>query len=212
MDELAMFKPRMRGRIHQAAFWLSIPAGISLLLLAQTAVARVAGVVYAVSLSGLYAASAAFHRISWSPRAWEWMRRLDHSMIYVLIAGTYTPFALLALPSPWSTVILWLVWTGAAAGIAIRIFLPRLTVVQHTLYLTLGWVAVITLPVAPPTIGYLGMGLLVAGGLFYTLGAIMFHLRRPDPVPAVFGYHEVWHTMVIAGSLCHYILILTLVA
>jgi hemolysin III len=211
MNEILPAKPRLRGRLHQVAFWLSIPAGLTLVTMAQGAVARIGGAIYALSLSGLYASSAAFHRIPWSPKAWNWMRRLDHSMIFVLIAGTYTPFALLALRPPWSTAILWIAWAGAAVGIALRLLFPRLSAIQNTLYLGLGWVAVVTLPVMIETLGLAGVALLFAGGLFYTVGAILFLMRKPDPKPTVFGYHEVWHSMVIGGSLCHYALVVMLV-
>jgi hemolysin III len=208
----ALSKPRFRGRVHQVMFWLSIPAGISLVAAAQGAVARFGGAIYALSLSGLYAASAAYHRIPWGPKAWERMRRLDHSMIFVLIAGTYTPFALLVLSPPWSTVVLAVVWAGAVVGIGFRLLLPGIRVVPQTLYLTLGWVAVFTLPLITGTLGGVRLTLLFSGGLFYTVGAILFLLGKPTLRPAVFGYHEVWHVMVACGSLCHYALILWLVA
>lgn len=204
-------KPRLRGRLHQVAFFVSVPAGLALVLVAASGVARIAAAVYAVSLSGLYAASAAFHRINWQPTTWKWMRRLDHAMIFVLIAGTYTPYALLVLPSPWSTVILAVVWGGGMVGIAIRMLTRGLEGLEFTLYLGLGWVALFTLPV---TIGRLGWGelvLLFAGGLLYTVGAVFFALRKPNLNPEVFGFHELWHSMVIGGSLCHYALILLLV-
>ncbi|HEX2030285.1 MAG TPA: hemolysin III family protein [Actinomycetota bacterium] len=209
--EQTLEKPRFRGRLHQAAFWLSLPAGVTLVAAAQDAAARLGSAIYALSLSGLYGASAALHRIPWSPRALERMRRLDHSMIFVLIAGTYTPFALLVLPAPWSTVVLGVVWGGAALGIAVRVALPRLRAVPQTLYLVLGWVAIFTFPLI---LGALGprLLLLLGGGLFYTVGAVLFLLRRPTLRPAVFGYHELWHVMVFAGSICHYALIFWLAA
>jgi hemolysin III len=204
-------KPRLRGRLHQVAFFVSVPLGGALVAAAETAVARLSGAIYAVTLSGLYAVSAAFHRVPWEPRAWAIMRRLDHSMIFLLIAGTYTPFGVLVLPSPWSTTVLAFVWVGALAGIAVRLLSRGLPALQNTLYMVLGWTALFTLPVTLPRLGPAALTLLVAGGLFYTAGAIMFGLRRPDPLPTVFGYHEVWHVMVIAGSFCHYVLILSLV-
>lgn len=204
-------KPRLRGRLHQAAFFVSIPLGGALVAAAETAVARLSSAIYALTLMGLYAVSAAFHRVPWGPRAWALMRRLDHSMIFLLIAGTYTPFALLVLPVPWSTTVLLFVWIGALAGIALRLFSDRMDAVRNTLYLVLGWTAVITFPVTVQRLGPAPLGLLMAGGLFYTAGAIMLFLRKPDPVPSVFGYHEVWHVMVIVGSFCHYLLIMTLV-
>jgi hemolysin III len=204
-------KPRLRGRLHQVAFYVSVPLGGALLVAAETAVARIASAIYAVTLSGLYAVSAGFHRGAWGPRAWATMRRLDHSMIFLLIAGTYTPFAALVLPSPWSTTVLAIVWVGAVAGIILRTLAPGLDSLRNTLYMVLGWTAVFTLPVTVQRLSPIALALLVAGGVFYTAGAIMFGLRKPDPVPSVFGYHEVWHSMVIGGSACHYVLILSLV-
>jgi hemolysin III len=193
------------------AFFVSVPAGVSLVAMAASGVARASAAIYAVSLSALYAASAAFHRVNWRPTTWKWMRRLDHSMIFVLIAGTYTPYALLVLPPPWSTVVLATVWGGGAVGIVIRMFTRGLTVVEQTLYMALGWVALLTLPVTIGRLGWVEALLMFSGGVLYTVGAIIFGLRKPDPHPAVFGYHEVWHSMVIGASLCHYALILLLV-
>ena len=209
--EHALAKPRWRGRLHQVAFFVSLPLGGILIATAQSAAARVAGAVYAISLSGLYGASALFHRITWRPRAWTWMRRLDHSMIFVLIAGSYTPYALLVLRPPWSTIILAVVWTGALIGIGFRVFSERLSAFVQALYMVLGWIAVFTLPLTISRMGVGGVLLLMTGGLFYTIGAILFGMRRPDPNPAVFGYHEFWHSMVIGGTICHYALNLMLV-
>jgi hemolysin III len=204
-------RPRMRGRLHQIAFFASLPAGAALVVVAETAVARAASAVYALTVSGLYAASAAFHRIPWGPRAWLWMRRLDHSMIFVLIAGTYTPFALLVLTPPWSTVVLAVVWGGAAVGIVLRLVSHRFNALRQALYLTLGWLAVITLPFTIRRLGPAAVLLLLGGGIFYTLGAILFLRRVPRLRPEVFGYHEMWHAMVVGGTVCHYLLVLILV-
>ena len=204
-------RPRMRGRLHQIAFFASLPMGAALVAVAETAVARAAGAVYALSVSGLFAASAAFHRIHWGPRAWPWMRRLDHSMIFVLIAATYTPFSLLVLQPPWSTVVPVVVWAGAALGIVLRLVSHRFDALRQTLYLTLGWLAVITLPFTIDQLGPSALLLLLAGGIFYTLGAILFLRGIPRLRPEVFGYHELWHAMVVGGTVCHYLLVLILV-
>jgi hemolysin III len=206
-----MIRPRWRGRLHQVAFFASVPAGLSLVVVTPSLPSRVAAAVYALSLSAMYAASAAFHRVDWGPRAWRWMRRLDHSMIFVLIAGTYTPFALLALEPPWSTVVLAVVWVGAALGITVRMASERLGVLPGTLYIVLGWVGALVLPFSAHHLTSVQIALMVAGGLCYTIGAIMFWLGRPVLNPQVFGYHELWHVLVVAGSLCHYALILLLV-
>jgi hemolysin III len=200
--------PRLRGRLHQAAFWVSIPAGLSVVALARTEAARAAVMVYALSLSGLYAASAAYHRVRWSPEMWLWMRRLDHSMIFLFIAGSYTPVALLALRPPWSTRVLATVWVGAVIGIALKLFVRGWAALAQVLYMTLGWLAIFIVPQLIATMSGLEIGLLFGGGVLYTAGAIVFGLQRPNPIPQVFGFHEVWHAMVISGSLCHYILIL----
>jgi hemolysin III len=204
-------RPRWRGRLHQVAFFVSILMGTSLVAATETMVARVGAIVYAVSLSGMYATSAAFHRISWGPRAWRWMRRLDHSMIFVLIAGTYTPFALLALEPPWTTVILAVIWGGAAFGVAVRMLSERLDIVRQALYIVLGWIGVFVLPFGVAQLSETGLALMVGGGLCFTVGAILFWLQRPALRPQVFGYHELWHVLVVLGSLCHYGLILQLV-
>jgi hemolysin III len=204
-------RPRWRGRLHQVAFFVSILMGTSLVAATETMVARVGAIVYAVSLSGMYATSAAFHRISWGPRAWRWMRRLDHSMIFVLIAGTYTPFALLALEPPWTTVILAVIWGGAAFGVAVRMLSERLSIVRQALYIVLGWIGVFVLPFGVAQLSETGLALMVGGGLCFTVGAILFWLQRPALRPQVFGYHELWHVLVVLGSLCHYGLILQLV-
>jgi hemolysin III len=212
MDTLtAATKPRWRGRLHQVAFVVSVPAGVSLVSAGPSMGVRVGTAIYAASLTAMYGASAAFHRIDWGPRAWRRMRRLDHSMIFVLIAGTYTPFALLALRPPWSTVVLAVVWGGAVLGVLVRLASERLGVLQQTLYLGLGWIGAIVLPWAIGNLGALGVTLMFAGGLCYTVGAILFGLKRPVLRPAVFGYHELWHVLVVSGSLFHYGLILSLV-
>ncbi|MGH2697206.1 MAG: PAQR family membrane homeostasis protein TrhA [Actinomycetota bacterium] len=207
----ALTRPRWRGRLHQVAFFVSIPAGLSLIPLASTAAARTGVAVYAATLTAMYAASAALHRIDWGPRALRWMRHLDHSMIFLMIAGTYTPFAPLALRPPWSTVVLAVVWGGAALGVTVRLLADRFGVLQGTLYLVLGWIGAIVLPWAIGNLGITGTSLMFAGGLCYTVGAVLFWLRRPVLRPEVFGYHELWHVLVVAGSLCHYGLILYLI-
>lgn len=136
------------------------------------------------------------------------MRRTDHSMIFILIAGTYTAVALLLLSPSWSRALLAVVWTGAAVGIALKIFVPDATrKLTGALYITLGWTAVIAIPqfISRSSLGPLL--LIVAGGVSYTAGAIVFALKRPNPSPLVFGYHEIWHVMVVAGSACHYVAI-----
>jgi hemolysin III len=204
--------PRLRGRLHQAAFFVAVPAGTALVAAAPTAMSRAAAAIYATSLSGLYGISALYHRLPWSPRSRGWMRRLDHSMIFVLIAGTYTPFSLLVLTGIWRTVVLSVVWAGAALGIVLKMArIDGLKALAATLYIGLGWMVVAAWPQMVRGLSPAGAVLVATGGLLYTIGAIIFATRRPDPSPAVFGYHEVWHSMVIGGSACHFVAVLLVV-
>lgn len=195
-------KPRLRGVLHQWACACSLPLGVALVIVAGTARARIAVSVYALSLIGLFGASALYHRIDWrSVTVHDWMRRLDHSMIFVLIAGSYTPFAMLVLHGPLAIVILAAVWAGALLGLAFNLLWSDAPNWLHaTLYVSLGWVALAALPQLGGAIGPAGMTLLGLGGVLYTMGAVVYAVRRPDPVPAVFGYHEVFHTLVIAAA------------
>jgi hemolysin III len=205
-------KPRLRGRLHQVSFFVSIPAGIALVATARVATARVAALVFAVTLSGLYGVSAAYHRGQWSTRAQRVMRRLDHSMIFVFIAGTYTPVTLLALRPAWGITLLVLAWSGAAVGVLITVLrLERWHVLGFALYLVLGWLAVVAVPQLVHALSRVELSLLVVGGLLYTVGAVVLARRRPDPRPAVFGYHEVWHSFVVGANACHFVLVALLV-
>jgi hemolysin III len=202
--------PRLRGRLHQVAFFASIPAGIALVLVARSWPARIGVLVYALSLTAMFGTSAAFHRLRWSPRARLRMDRLDRTMIYVLIAGSYTPVCLLALRPGWRVALLALVWTGAAVGIALVLLWNRhrgIGVVRMVLYLGLGWMSVLVLPELSRTLGLGQLALAVMGGVLYTVGAVVLIRRRPDPSPRVFGYHEVWHAFTVAAGACHYALI-----
>jgi hemolysin III len=206
---LEPFRPRLRGRIHQVAFFVSIPMGVALVALAQGPAATTAAAVYAVSLSAVLGTSAAYHLGGWSPRARRWMKRLDHSMIYVLIAGSYTPVTVLVLHGPWEAVLLSVVWAGAVIGITLKMARPDgLSVISAVLYMAMGWLALVALPQLVSGMTPAEVVLMVAGGLFYTVGAIVFAARRPDPRPEVFGYHEVWHSFMVAGAGCHYAMIL----
>jgi len=202
-------KPVWRGRLHQIAFIASIPAGLWLLAGAKTTAAQVAVAVYWASLAGLFGTSASYHLFAHSPTAVKWMRKLDHSMIFVLIAGSYTPFCLVVLPRAWGIPMLVVTWVTALAGIIIK--MVRITTENGEagswLYIVLGWGSLITLPKLLSELGYARMSLLVIGGVLYTGGAVILAKRRPDPRPAVFGYHEVWHALTIAASACHFALV-----
>jgi hemolysin III len=202
-------KPRLRGVSHQWAFYASVAIGAALVVAAPSGQPRLAAAIYAVSVAALFGTSALYHRITWASQAGRrWMRRLDHSMIFFLIAGTYTPFALLVLDGDLATVILVVVWAGALAGIFMKLVwidAPK-TLVAVT-YLLLGWVAVATIPDMLDKVGVTATVLVAVGGLLYTAGAIVYALRRPDPAPTVFGYHEVFHALVILAAALQYAVI-----
>jgi hemolysin III len=205
-------RPILRGRLHQVAFFVSIPAGIALVALARATTARVGAVVFAATLTGLYGVSAAYHRGQWSVSAQRLMKHLDHSMIFVFIAGTYTPVCLLALRPAWGITLLALAWTGAAVGVLITVLrLERWGAVGFVMYLVLGWLAIVATPQLLHALSRPELALLVIGGVLYTVGAVVLARRRPDPRPAVFGYHEVWHTFVVGANACHFALVALLV-
>jgi hemolysin III len=162
-----------------------------------------------VSVAALFGTSALYHRITWASRAARrWMKRLDHSMIFFLIAGTYTPFALLVLDGALATVILVVVWSGALAGILMKlVWIDAPKALVAILYLALGWVAVAAFPTLLDELGITGTALVAVGGLLYTAGALVYAFQRPNPAPAVFGYHEVFHALVILAAALQYAVI-----
>jgi hemolysin III len=207
-DPEVRVRPRLRGVLHQYAFFASLASGTVLVLLAATTRASLAAAIYAASVSGLFGVSALYHRITWSVAARRHMRRLDHAMIFLLIAGTYTPVGLLVLEGTLATVVLAVVWGGAVAGIVLELAwttAPRW--LGGTVYLALGWVAAVAMPQLFARLGVAGGLLIVAGGVVYSAGAAVYALRRPDPVPLVFGYHEAFHLLVIAGVAAHFLAI-----
>jgi hemolysin III len=198
-------KPRLRGVSHQYAFYVAIAAGAALVVLARGAEARVAVAVYALSLCAMFGASALYHRIDWQPRASVWLRRLDHSMIYVLVAGTYTPFALLVLEPALGWTLLAIVWLGAVGGVAISlVWIDAPRWLSAVLYVALGWIGVMALPQLWDRVGAMAVALLATGGVLYTVGALVYARRRPDPAPRIFGYHEVFHALVIAAAVSQF--------
>ena len=194
---------------HQWAFLASVPLGLALVIVAADARARIALTAYAISLAALFGVSALYHRIDWrSVAARRWIRRVDHSMIFVLIAGSYTPFAALVLHGPLATVILISAWTGAALGVAFNLlWTDAPTWLRAALCVALGWIAVAAIPQLGAAIGIAGLTLLGLGGVFYTAGGVVYALRRPDPAPAVFGYHEVFHILVVVAAALQYAVI-----
>lgn len=199
-------KPRLRGVSHQWAFFVSLAAGAGLVAAAPSPRAAIAVGIYAISLSALLGVSALYHRVNWvRPAARRWMRRLDHSMIFLLIAGTTTPFCVLVLSGPLADALLVAVWAGAAAGIVVELIwveAPRW--VTTIVYLAVGWIGALGFPAIVVAAG-VGAGALIAiGGLLYTAGAVVYARQRPDPRPATFGYHEIFHMLVIAAAVAHF--------
>ena len=198
-------RPSLRGVVHQWSFFVALVAGTALVVWAPAGRATAACAVYAVALAGLLGTSALYHRGNWQPRARAWLRRLDHAMIFVLIAGTYTPFALLVLDGTLSDVVLIGVWSGAAAGIVFTLLWEqapkRLTAGA---YVALGWFSIIAVPQITERAGAGALALLAVGGLAYTAGAVVYARRRPDPRPATFGYHEIFHVLVVVAAAAHF--------
>ncbi len=199
-------RPQLRGVIHQYAFFVSLLGGAALVALAPTPHAMVGAAIYAASLSALLGTSALYHRVTWSVSARRWMGRLDHSMISVLIAGTYTPFGMLALSGTKASLLLLPIWVAAIAGIALHLFwydAPKW--MSAVTYVAIGWLGVAALPGLAAQLGWVPPVLLLVGGVVYSLGALAYALRRPDPIPHIFGYHEVFHSLVVLGALAHYV-------
>jgi hemolysin III len=195
-------RPVWRGRTHAYAFFFALLGGVLLVAFAPDGRARLALGVYALTVAGLFGVSALYHRIPWRSAATRaWMRRADHSMIFLLIAGTYTPFALLVLQGSLATAILITVWAGAAGGIVLKlVWIHAPKWLGSLIYLALGWVAVAVFPQLWHHAGVVATVLVASGGLLYTVGAIVYATKKPDPVPLVFGYHEVFHALVIAAA------------
>lgn len=205
-EAIAAVKPRLRGVSHQWAFVASLFLGAALVLAAKTPKATVAVTIYAVSLSALLGTSALYHRVDWKrPEVRRWMRRLDHSMIFFLIAGTYTPFALLVLHGPLADAILVVVWIGAIVGAVVEmVWIDHPKWVAALIYISLGWVAAAAFPELWGEMGVAGTLLIAAGGLLYTAGAVVYATQRPNPSPRVFGYHEIFHLFVILAAAAHF--------
>jgi hemolysin III len=204
-DEL---RPRLRGVIHAYSFWVALGAGAVLIAVAHGGRARVGAIVYAIGLCALFAGSATYHRWRWDPRWRPLLRRIDHSTIFVFIAATYTPVALLVLHGGLATAVLIAVWAGALGGVIFSlawITAPRILVAAT--YLALGWVAVIATPQLLDHAGVAPTVLIAVGGLLYSGGATVYALKRPDPWPATFGFHEVFHTLVTAAAVVHFVAI-----
>jgi hemolysin III len=201
-------KPKLRGVLHQCAFLLAVVLAPVLIFAADEGEPRLAAAVFAASVALCFGASALYHRVTWTPRVRLWMRRVDHAGIYLLIAGTYTPVSLLVLRGAWRPVVLAVVWSGALAAILLKfVWVHAPKWLAAAIGLALGWVAVIALPQLIAHLDPVAVALLIAGGLAYTAGAIVYARRRPDPAPLVFGYHELFHALTIVGVGCQYVAI-----
>jgi hemolysin III len=197
-------KPKLRGVFHELAFYSALGLGFALVLTADDGRPRLAATVFAGSVAGCFGASALYHRPTWSPRVRAWLARLDHAGVYLLIAGTYTPFGLLVMSTDWAVPVLSVVWGGALTAILLKLFWYRTPKwLSASIALALGWVGAAAfsqlLKLELP-----GLLLVVAGGLLYSAGAIVYVRRRPDPLPQVLGYHELFHALTVAAAGCQY--------
>jgi hemolysin III len=197
-------KPRLRGVFHEVGFYAALGFGVALVATAEGGRARLAAAVFSASVIACFGASALYHRPTWTPRPRAWLARLDHAGVYLLIAGSYTPFGLLVMSTGWAIPVLTIVWSGAFAAILLKVFWVRSPKwLSATIGLALGWVAVAAISqlLRLPLTGVL---LVAAGGLLYTGGAVVYIRRRPDPIPSVFGYHELFHVLTLAATGCLY--------
>lgn len=205
MDVPAPSRPRWRGLLHQHAFFAALAAGAVLIAAAEGARARWAAGIYLFGLCGLLGTSALYHRVAWSDTARRWMRRLDHSMIFVLIAGTVSPVALLVLENPLRTVLLAVVWGGAGVGVVLNLVWPSAPRWLATaIYLLVGWAGALALPQLA-AYATSALVLLAVGGVLYTVGAVVYATQKPDPAPAIFGFHEIFHALTVAAAALHFV-------
>ena len=207
LDEIPV-KPRMRGWIHLYAFGVAVVCAITLVTLAFSMVSVSAGVavsVYSITVCGVFGVSATYHRVHWKTTASQiWMKRADHSMIFLFIAGSYTPFAVLGLPASTGRTLLIVVWVGALAGVALKMLWPTAPRwVGVPLYLLLGWAIVPVAPALIDQVGYAPFVLLLVGGVFYSIGAVLYATKWPNPWPTTFGHHEFFHAATVLAATCH---------
>ncbi len=201
---VSIVKPLLRGWLHTICFFLAIPAGALVVVSASTPRARAGAAVYAVGLAAVFGVSAAYHRGRWSDAARRRMKRLDHATIFVMIAGSYTPLCLV-LGGAKGTGLLVAAWVGAGIGFALAVLgIVERPFVGMPFYIGLAWLLALAVPELSGQLTATQFQLLVAGGILYTVGAILFGTHWPNPIPGVFGYHEVWHVMVVAACVCHY--------
>src|SRR5688572_6931425 len=209
----APVKPLLRGWMHLVCFFLAIPAAVLVIALAGSGRGRVGAVVYAIGLVALFGVSGLYHRLRWSDARRRLMQKLDHGTIFVMIAGSYTPVCLMVLDGWVRWTMLAIAWTGAAVGFLLAFTGGKASrVVRSTLYIGLGWAAVAAVPQMWGNMSITELVLIAVGGVLFTVGSVFLLTRWPDPFPRVFGYHEVWHALVVAAVACHFVAITSLVS
>jgi hemolysin III len=206
-------RPTWRGLLHAVAFAAAIPAGLILVVIADTTAARTSAFIYAATLAMMFGTSAAYHRLAQSETARRRMQRADHSTIFLLIAGTYVPITMVVMPPRWGVPILAVIVTLAVTGIILKtLVFERVKWLASALYPLMGWIAVITMPVLLDELTPVQLVFVVAGGVVYSLGIPVLFLRRPDPWPTTFGYHEVWHVFVVVAAGLHFAAVTSMLA
>jgi hemolysin III len=206
-------KPLLRGWMHLVCFFLAIPAGVTVIALAQSSRGRAGALVYAVGLVALFGVSGSYHRFGWSDARRLWMQKLDHGTIFLMIAGSYTPVCLMVLDGWVRWTMLAVAWTGALVGFVLAFTGGRASrIVRSTLYIALGWAAVAAIPQMWTHMSIAELVLIAVGGVLFTVGSVFLFTHWPDPFPRVFGYHEVWHVMVVAAVICHFVAITSVVS
>jgi hemolysin III len=199
-----LVKPRLRGVFHELGFYAALGLGIAIVVTAEPGRARIAAAVFACCVAICFGASALYHRPTWRPSVRSWLARLDHAGVYLLIAGTYTPFGLLVMSTGWAVPVLTIVWSGALLAIVLKLFWVRMPKWQAAaIGVGLGWVSVVAFSQLLK-LGVGGVLLVLVGGLLYTAGAVVYACQRPNPVPSVFGYHELFHVLTLAAAGCQY--------
>lgn len=199
-------RPRLRGVSHRIAACIALVCGVVLVLASPDQRARTATTIYVALLAGMFAVSATLHCADWKPRAFSWLRRADHAMIAAFIAGTYTPLCLLGVRGPSGTRLLALSWTASGLAILRALLWPHAPrLISSALYVAVGWVVIAYLPEVKAALDPFAFALILAGGAWFTIGAFVYLFRRPDPWPRVFGYHEVFHALIIVGCTCHFV-------
>jgi hemolysin III len=202
-----LVKPKLRGVFHELGFYAAAAVGVLMVVTADPGKARVAATIFASCVVLCFGASAIYHRPTWRPRARSWLARLDHAGVYLLIAGSYAPFGLIVMSKGWAIPVLGIIWIGAFLAIVLKLFwvgAPKW--LSAAIGLTLGWVGVVAFPQLLK-LSLVAIVLVVASGLLYTAGAVVYARRRPDPRPLVFGYHELFHVLVVAAVACEYVVV-----